>query len=1064
MSNRFEDGATATSFGSLPQDTAMPDYIDQLEQRVQQQARELQRKHAEVNELIDYKVLCERRLVELHPTHNLPVTKGHLGSETAAGFAGGGATPSVKSAIDGKLPTHVLSALAQKQREYDELLSRYNSLQSHGERIDHKLSERELIIRNLKGALESREKECQASVRKAQSMSHRIEVMERHSRANEEYISKMQRKFSAGAKGSYMLKKNAVLKQRLDEVEAHNAKLDSTMKSEQNEKENRIEYIEHLRKALEMKSADLGLKPGQSSILEDFLDLRERHREALQELASYEDRGDTQSRTIQSLREQVSELRAAHAETQAATEDAIGRAEKSRKTCQAAYDELHSVRSKAEKLQQEKSHLVDYIQNHMDKQSALEEELQECRRLLNQAEERAAGAERIKQERDSIVEKVRKLQASIAPLEAEARGRQVELHELSQHLRAKADEVAEATAIQAELLQAVGDTKREKQELLAQHTSLAGERAQENLRYQKLQREMDDLTAQQAELLQAVGDAKREKQELLAQHTGLEDERTQESLRYQKLQREMDDLTAQQADLLQAVGDAKREKQELLAQHTGLEGERTQDGLRYQKLQRETEEMAAEMRRSRDEAAQLRTEVDSLCARLADASNERDTWASASSYIDSKIDALRASMKSTITSSGGALNLVLGMSKEILQLEQELQMLATVIGGQADQSQGRGAGTPSTIHSVHRQMDAVHAKIRLVLQQCTRVSDLSASSTNALDAAELRFREAENRAQSLQETVANMSAAQELLRQEATGLKDENAEIRVDMTLLNKLEHEYVSNRKLFDSKLQLQQSRLDALIAEKTEIQTRCRELQNEADGSLNALSEQQIASAREREVLERNHQSNLAQSAELQKTVQELQGTIRQQTQHIRKLEATVAQREAEVKQMEASREAAQRLQIELTETREHLNVAMESRDETSAVLQELIDSNERLRREKDELTTTLDARNGATAAAGQRSKFLGAQTGGGQSSVAFENGPSLYVESNAQRDSAARKAPSTDMFTSFSSATESRVMTRTEADESRSSTHVSFVEAKLRDLRNENNRLQNDVNAAD
>ena len=41
-------------------------------------------------------------------------------------------------------------------------------------------------------------------------------LVERQSKANEEYISKMQRKFAVGAKGTHMLKRNAVLKKRLE--------------------------------------------------------------------------------------------------------------------------------------------------------------------------------------------------------------------------------------------------------------------------------------------------------------------------------------------------------------------------------------------------------------------------------------------------------------------------------------------------------------------------------------------------------------------------------------------------------------------------------------------------------------------------------------------------------------------------------------------------------------------------------------------------------------------------------------------------------------------------------
>ena len=227
---------------------------------------------------------------------------------------------------------------------------------------------------------------------------------------------------------------------------------------------------------------------------------------------------------------------------------------------------------------------------------------------------------------------------------AEARGRQVELHELSQHLRAKAEEVAfplpfidllpfhcfsltfhslalrflalplpfyqrlmpllvvlqvaESTAIQGELLQAVGDAKREKQSMLARCTALEDERTQDSLRQQKLQRELDSMSAQHAEAVQAAGDAKRGRQEALAKSTELEDERAQDSARdqklHQKLQRELDSVSAQYAEAVQAVSDAKQARQEALARHSALEDERAQDSLRHQKLQRELESLSAQ--------------------------------------------------------------------------------------------------------------------------------------------------------------------------------------------------------------------------------------------------------------------------------------------------------------------------------------------------------------------------------------------------------------------------------------------------------------------------------------
>ena len=54
---------------------------------------------------------------------------------------------------------------------------------------------------------------------------------------------------------------------------------------------------------------------------------RERYRTALEELASYEDQGETQARTIENLKQEVGELRDAQTNTHATAQEAIARAQ-----------------------------------------------------------------------------------------------------------------------------------------------------------------------------------------------------------------------------------------------------------------------------------------------------------------------------------------------------------------------------------------------------------------------------------------------------------------------------------------------------------------------------------------------------------------------------------------------------------------------------------------------------------------------------------------------------------------------------------------------------------------
>ena len=83
-------------------------------------------------------MLCERRILEFQPSHALPVTRAQLGSESGGGdrFAVGVGADAAAAAVgkssgQSKLPSHAVSALAGKQRQFDDLAVKYQSLLSH---------------------------------------------------------------------------------------------------------------------------------------------------------------------------------------------------------------------------------------------------------------------------------------------------------------------------------------------------------------------------------------------------------------------------------------------------------------------------------------------------------------------------------------------------------------------------------------------------------------------------------------------------------------------------------------------------------------------------------------------------------------------------------------------------------------------------------------------------------------------------------------------------------------------------------------------------------------------
>ena len=74
-----------------------------------------------------------------------------------------------------------------------------------------------------------------------------------------------------------MLRKNAILQKRIEEADAEKRQLALQLRNEAEEEANRQEYIAHLRKALDMKASDFGLKPGQSDVLQELAQLLQRH-------------------------------------------------------------------------------------------------------------------------------------------------------------------------------------------------------------------------------------------------------------------------------------------------------------------------------------------------------------------------------------------------------------------------------------------------------------------------------------------------------------------------------------------------------------------------------------------------------------------------------------------------------------------------------------------------------------------------------------------------------------------------------------------------------------------
>lgn len=503
-------------------------YCAKLAERVQQQARELHQKHAELQELVEYKVLCERRILELQPKHELPVRREQLGADET--LPEDGAPPGGQPVVDSHLPTHMLSTLAQRRREYEELLSRYRSLESNGKKTHDKLAEANRALRDLRGAMESREKDHQAANLKIETLSKKLAVVERHSKANEDYVNKMQRKFATGSQGTHLLRKNAILQKRLEEADAEKRQLALQLRNEAEEEANRQEYVAHLRKALDMKAMDFGLKPGQSDVLQELARLRSSYRSTLQEVASYEDRCAAQELTIDTLREQISNLRQEETTLQGQLNDTLSRSRSVASERSNAHNQVEQLRAKLDALSREKMQLNAVVDLHVERQARAEDSLQTCREQLEESARQLGKIPRLEQRNAELEAEIDRLKSSFAPLEAEVMGRRLEVDELSQHLEAKADEVTQLTKLQAELLDAAQEAKAERKQLQSELHDSAQARAADAKVTAQSKSERDEmalqLRARDEELQQLSAEVARLRRQLEAKSSELDSRST----------------------------------------------------------------------------------------------------------------------------------------------------------------------------------------------------------------------------------------------------------------------------------------------------------------------------------------------------------------------------------------------------------------------------------------------------------------------------------------------------------------------------------------------------------
>ena len=463
------------------------EYTAKLARRVQEQARQLLQTHEHVRVLYTYKDLCEQHGLSLDGMRVTKLTSPGRGRPE-------------------RLPSRAVSELAQHRREYEDLLARYHSLETHCARGRDKLAESNRALRDLRAAVELREKEHLAVQRRLDHAMKQLTTAKTENKAAGEYADKLRRKFAASSEGTTLLKKNAALQKRLEQMELEKAQIAQALQSHAEEESHRHDYVSHLRQALDMKVAELGLAAGQSDVLEELVRLRSNYRAALQEVVLYEGKVAAQQRIEEELREQMEEHRV---RAESLFQQQLVREEQSRSTdasLQSAQGAVAKLQNKVDILETQKVHLVAFIEQNMKKHEELETELQTAHERLDVADQHVDLEKRLRQQQEllqarchSQQQEIDRLKGVLSPLEAEMRSYQLEVSELSQHLEAKASEIADCTAIQAELMDALRTAQSEKRQLQSRLDADALARTQSGLDHIQLQAEYDNVCAQLAE-------------------------------------------------------------------------------------------------------------------------------------------------------------------------------------------------------------------------------------------------------------------------------------------------------------------------------------------------------------------------------------------------------------------------------------------------------------------------------------------------------------------------------------------------------------------------------------
>ena len=254
-------------------------YIESLMQKVQRQARDLMAKQEQLDAAQSYGRLCEKRILELHPDHPMPVTADCLGLVPA---------PSLKQSKAMRsrgVPSHQLSAHAKQHREQLDAAQSYTALERQHKVAKEKLAECARQLKEVRAAGDGKDRDLASQTRRAERLQTRVAELEIEGGGGDGVgggaladggLGSVTRA-SLGASGvrggetkgsdgpssssaasDALRKQNAVLNRKMEEITRTKSSLAESLRAESRTNEEQRVYISVLEDALKVKAGELG--------------------------------------------------------------------------------------------------------------------------------------------------------------------------------------------------------------------------------------------------------------------------------------------------------------------------------------------------------------------------------------------------------------------------------------------------------------------------------------------------------------------------------------------------------------------------------------------------------------------------------------------------------------------------------------------------------------------------------------------------------------------------------------------------------------------------------------